>query len=899
MNGLGGEEALILGMDYVDEKINGAGGVPGFSPKITENPNNTDTDYKLDIETANGTFTTPNLMASVVVDSSLNYYSQNPVQNRVVTNKFDKTVAGEVYIPVSSLQVFYVTVPLRYQEDTTGDKHLIILSDSLGDLIFVSGLSKNRTIKAYRVGTVAEPNIKKLYYKNLDDYYRAELYIERTNGNNPITIYGATGASSYTQYGGVSGLVEIEIENVSSSCVIDELLDIESTNAIQNKAVAEALDGIMNTYISIGDLNTRKGLSISLVANEDNTQQIIDALDVREQFVEWFGNSNDRFGINPKTYGDRINELRIIKTTETNAIITAIMNSGAVLSRLYTDGALGDWTSTGHILADGYMDDGTICITGENEDSSGMYGNGVLPETLGFSRDAMTWANGLYRISHGVDLVGLPENLQSGRLEHFNLKRWQNNANPHSATWADRMSIFYSDNGNIYTRLQISGATAGVITSDTGWRCVTQNTKALVTNAQNFKIDLTKRNASWYGMFTFNFMYGAMPCEITFTISDKVYYTITKGQNVVSAITYTQDGANYQIGIDFTTKMYGTQVVEMPSEFGTINSLTAETFAGATSAILKGYDGKSYTSLMELGLTADATIQDVMDALHIGGNAIIRTDSFTNWSTLFNGIQWGYLKIEKTVNGMCLIELTEVLGDCRMYYGKQGSGKFVEWQRINTNEILHTTLSGNLASITTVLDLVNALLTEYRALSSKKPIKFVSGEITKTTLTDLPVSYGLLQITVSGWDVVEVRLAHSSNGFKSMYYGFVNRITGQELISSITWEKVATTDYVDNGGTFNGKTVKSVTIDLSVSAFQNKNNTNVPLTSYISANANIIKAEGYVNATDGFGHLIGTEWGSLNCVFRGVDNIWFFLAKGYGDDSTKKNTGFMKLYYIE
>ena len=113
-------------------------------------------------------------------------------------------------------------------------------------------------------------------------------------------------------------------------------------------------------------------------------------------------------------------------------------------------------------------------------------------------------------------------------------------------------------------------------------------------------------------------------------------------------------------------------------------------------------------------------------------------------------------------------------------------------------EILHRDLSGNLAGITTVLDLVNALLTEYRANSPKKPIRYVNGEITKTTLTDLPVSYGLLQITVAGWDVIEVRLAHSANGFKSMYYGFVNRISGQESISSITWEKVATTDYVDS-----------------------------------------------------------------------------------------------------
>ena len=550
------------------------------------------------------------------------------------------------------------------------------------------------------------------------------------------------------------------------------------------------------TYVSISDLNTRKGLSISLVANEDNTQQIIDALDVKEQFVEWFGNSNDRFGINPKTYGDRINELRIIKTTETNAIITAIMNSGAVLSRLYTGGSLGDWTSTGHILSDGYMDDGTISITCTNEDSSGMYGNGVMPETLGFTRDVMTWANGIYRISNATDLVGLPNNLQLGRLEHFNLKRWKGNHNPHTKDWAERMSIFYSDNGNIYTRLQVSGATAGVLTTDTGWRCITQNTRGLVTNAQNFKIDLTKRNASWYGMFTFNFVYGTTPCEITVAITDKVYYTVTKGVNIVSAITYTQDGANYTIGIDLTAKVYGTQVVDMSSEFGVVNSLTDETFAGATTAIYNGaYSMKSYSSLADLGLDTTATINDIVGKMANNSMFVYKTDVFD--ISKYENLQYAIVSITKFDNSRVQAIMTDKTTG-NLYVGKMGNENKIDgWTKVATEEIIHTDLSGNLAGITTVLDLINALLTEYRATSPKKPIRFVSGEITKTTLTDLPVSYGLLQITVSGWDVVEVRLAHSANGFKSMYYGFLTRITGQESISSIDWEKVATTKVAD------------------------------------------------------------------------------------------------------
>lgn len=319
----------------------------------------------------------------------------------------------------------------------------------------------------------------------------------------------------------------------------------------------------------------------------------------------------------------------------------------------------------------------------------------------------------------------------------------------------------------------------------------------LVTNAQNFKIDLTKNNASWYGMFTFNFTYGYMPCEINFVITDKVYYTITKGQNIVSALTYTQNGANYIIGIDLTAKVYGTQVVDMSSEFGTINSLTAETFAGTTSAIYKGaYSMYSYSSLADLGLTTSATINDIVGKMANNSMFVYKTDVFD--LSQYENLQFATVTIIKQGNNRVQAIMTDKdTGD--LYVGKMDStNKFVGWNKATTDEILHTDLSGNLAGITTVLALINALLTEYRATNPKKPVRFVTGEISKTTLTDLPVTYGLLQITVAGWDVVEVRLAHSANGFKSMYYGFLTRITGEESISSITWEKVATTNYVDS-----------------------------------------------------------------------------------------------------
>ena len=95
---------------------------------------------------------------------------------------------------------------------------------------------------------------------------------------------------------------------------------------------------------------------------------------------------------------------------------------------------------------------------------------------------------------------------------------------------------------------------------------------------------------------------------------------------------------------------------------------------------------KTFTSLNALGLTADATVQDVIDVLPIGCTALLRTDGFTNWSTLFNGIQYGYLKVEKTVNALSNIELQEVILPNRRYFGAQSGGKFYNWQQIHTKK---------------------------------------------------------------------------------------------------------------------------------------------------------------------------------------------------------------------
>lgn len=84
--------------------------------------------------------------------------------------------------------------------------------------------------------------------------------------------------------------------------------------------------------------------------------------------------------------------------------------------------------------------------------------------------------------------------------------------------------------------------------------------------------------------------------------------------------------------------------------------------------------GKVYTSLAELGLTADATIENVIKALPIGGRAIISTHEFTNYQTLFpysaEEDKYATLKVEKG-------------------YDNTGSRTIVTWVRKDASKIAY------------------------------------------------------------------------------------------------------------------------------------------------------------------------------------------------------------------
>lgn len=555
-------------------------------------------------------------------------------------------------------------------------------------------------------------------------------------------------------------------------------------------------DETLAVYTSVEDLNTRKGLTINLVNGEDNTQTLIDALVSKECFVDWFSNSvsTNRFGIITNTYGDKINKLTITKLSS-DATVEAYMNSGAILNRTYVNGTLSDWYSVGHRLTDGYTDDGTISVIGEKEDSSGIYQNGVLPETIGLTRDIMTWGNGYYRISHGVNLTNTPAGLQAGRLEHFNIKRWGNDHNPNTQTYGERFSVWYSVDGNIYTRVTASGATAGTYVKDTGWRTITQDKKTLVTNSQNFKISITKNNAAWYGFLKFEYMHGSRLSEIVIGIlTSGISYGFVQGGDIIDSITYTMDGANINLGVNFKTKVYGTQSVEMPSEFGVINSFTKDEFTGDATATRVQDQRMPILSLSQLGLDSSSTVIATINAMVGGQVAIIDVTEYSNYKT--------YFPIETSEDEFSAILIIKSGDSPRHYvkwFTKDGTKEFIA-QFDSTNSISGWWAIG----ANTYYSIEHAVgkwidgKRVYRKCYSASGISNTSGTITLDTLSlhsiisikgtfkysgnTLPLPYGLL----TGGDYCVVRHQAANNALTLVWTPGSINLSGYNIIVEYT-----------------------------------------------------------------------------------------------------------------
>lgn len=354
---------------------------------------------------------------------------------------------------------------------------------------------------------------------------------------------------------------------------------------------------------------------------------------------------------------------------------------------------------------------------------------------------------------------------------------------PFADSWVYRMYKFECLVGSAnYTRRLNSGATAGQIEVDTGWRKVGQE---IFTTLEELGLTTDA---------TIDDVRGALQVGESCIIRTDAFTDLTQFNGIQWGYLKITVGVN---------KMSEIWLNDVTSPYGLYYGRQA---SGKFDKWINISTQRTYTELVQLGLTADATVDDVLSKLQPGEVFTSGVTQFTNYQTLFpydtSNDQYSRVFIQQgTSLATAYIKWFRKDGSREALANLDSSNKLRGWNEHTMNEIIHTSLTESLAGITTTLDLINALITEYRA--KNKPVRFISGSVTKTTLTDLPSNYGLLDITVAGYDLVEARFSQSEFGFKKMYYGYLNRASSETLFSSLSWKEVntSTTTLVTNTST--------------------------------------------------------------------------------------------------
>ena len=433
----------------------------------------------------------------------------------------------------------------------------------------------------------------------------------------------STGSQNvYNEYLYIDGNWELIGTTATTQAItVDSALSATSTNPVQNKVINEALKNKKSVYVTLAELGLTSAATVDDVysALKDGETAILATNEFTNQLT-MFPNfcTNDQYAI-----------LQVEKKKGNRAFIEWRQKEGNAyaIAGLNSNNQFTNWGNIVRFKKDGYADDSIIAI-GDTVSNDGVV---QTLANLKFTTDIMTWDTGVYRVSHVEGLTNLPADITSTapgfRLEHYDIKKWGGNHNPNKNTWALRHSVLYAENGNVYSRYTESGATAGVYTKDTGWRKInTNNSTTLVANTTNLKLDVTKKNASWYGAIKLTYLYNTSPVEVDIdfrSATDTLKWTVVNGQKYIKKITYTQDASNkahYTIGVEFSGTTYGCYQAEVIGGFADINSLTADAFTGDTTAVYGNPWGKNngvtlVSAPEDLGLTSPCTTVQLVQTM--------------------------------------------------------------------------------------------------------------------------------------------------------------------------------------------------------------------------------------------------------------------------------------------
>ena len=320
------------------QNIRGEKGDPGdegFSPIITENANNTDEVYKLDIETKDGVITTPNLKGSGVAGyahyvkikgtigdhyyaTGLDYSDLNSVlaTGTPVTGLYggwtiDSVESSETSVNELANFELLTDKKLTSASDTSVDGYYnmsISISDWSGggseyELLFEWNDFKSQSTKTYSslgefcfaknisLGDVYSNDYTSTIVEKLESNEEivlingaiqlagkkleySKVIISKMDGESSIIAFLKTGEilANYSNSGNYF------YGWISSYATPDTILDAESTNVVENKAVTEGITNLANEIKSIKTITNNNSFGVTI-------KEVIDSMSVGQALL--------------------------------------------------------------------------------------------------------------------------------------------------------------------------------------------------------------------------------------------------------------------------------------------------------------------------------------------------------------------------------------------------------------------------------------------------------------------------------------------------------------------------------------------------------------------------------------------------------------------------------------
>lgn len=319
----------VKGTDYFD-------GQDGFSPIIEENENNTDNIYKLDVTTADGTFTTPNLKGK---DGSGSSTGEENVIESIKVNGVAQTVADDKSVDI--------TVPTVDVDKNYVDTELAKKANS-SDIPSLDGYAKTSEIP------------KKVSQLENDSNYLSSIPEEY------VTETELSSKGYLTEHQDISGKVDkvegkslISDTEIARLATVDNYDDTEIRTELAKKAdaksipskvseltndsnyqTAEQVNSTVTTEIAKvvadapEDLNTLKEMSDWIAGHEDDASAMNSAISDNKTAITALQTDKANKTEIPTTVAELTDSADYAKTSDVNASIKTLQTDKANTSDL-------------------------------------------------------------------------------------------------------------------------------------------------------------------------------------------------------------------------------------------------------------------------------------------------------------------------------------------------------------------------------------------------------------------------------------------------------------------------------------------------------------------------------------------------------------------------------------